>query len=73
MSTAIFRSEEGSIRFSNVVNISCTLVGRSADRVAIDVGWRQGDTIRGLRELEDQRRGMASKKYMPRLEMEDGE
>ena len=52
---------------------SLALVRRGADLVASDVGLRQGDTIHGIRGLEDQRRGMASKKYMPRLEMEDGE
>ncbi len=36
------------------------LVGRPAARVVIAVGWRQGDTIHGIRGLGDPRRPVAS-------------
>jgi hypothetical protein len=44
-----------------------TLVGKSADRVAIAVRWRQGDTMHGIRGLDEHRRGMSSKRRMSRL------
>ena len=35
--------------------------------------WRQGDTSHDIHGLDDHRGGMASKKYMSRLEMKDDE
>jgi hypothetical protein len=44
--------------------ISVTPVGRQVDGVAIGVGWRQGDTIPGIRGLEEYRRGMTSRGHL---------
>jgi hypothetical protein len=41
-------------------------VGAEADRVAIDGGWRQGDTLHGLWG-DEHRRGLASQPHLSRL------
>jgi hypothetical protein len=50
--------------FGTHITISLTLAEKSADRVAIAVGWRQGETIYGLRGRDDHRRGMVSNRPM---------
>jgi hypothetical protein len=67
MSTATLTSAGWSGRSSNRVNTSLTLVGRYADCVVIDVGWRQNDTVHGIRGLDDHRRGMASQRHLSRV------
>jgi hypothetical protein len=53
--------------FASAIKISLALVGKEADRVASAVGWRQGDTIHGLRGRDDHRCGMASQRHLSRL------